>query len=120
MKIYLDDDCASHVLTQALRRAGHDVQTPTDAGLSGRNDAVHMRQAALEQRALLTRNHDDFEELHELLMDAKGHHSGIVVIRRDNDPKRNLKASGVVRAIANFQAAGLGLRDQYVILNQWR
>jgi hypothetical protein len=28
MNLYLDDDCASHLLAQLLSAAGHDVQRP--------------------------------------------------------------------------------------------
>ena len=35
MKLYLDDDSIALALVLALRRAGHDVRTPAEAGLSG-------------------------------------------------------------------------------------
>jgi len=34
MKLYLDDDSIAPALILALRRAGHDVRTPAEAGLS--------------------------------------------------------------------------------------
>jgi predicted nuclease of predicted toxin-antitoxin system len=120
MRIYLDDDCASRLLIGQLRGAGHDFQAPADVGLSGQDDAVHFRQAVREQRVVMTRNYRDFKNLHDLVIDAQGHHPGILVIRKDNDPKRDLKVSGIVRAIANLLAAGIGLADQYVTLNHWR
>lgn len=40
MRIYLDEDIASALLTQLLRRAGHDVQLPADLSLGGEPDAV--------------------------------------------------------------------------------
>jgi hypothetical protein len=120
MRIYLDDDCASRLLIGQLCGVGHDVQSPADIGLSGQDDAVHLRQAVREQRVTVTRNYRDFKNLHDLVFDAQGHHPGILVIRKDNDPKRDLKASGIVRAIANVLAAGIVLADQYIILNHWR
>ena|SRR5690242_5218388 len=120
MKLYLDDDCAGKLLAQLLRKAGHDVQVPADAGLAGARDPVHLRHALREQRVLLSRNYQDFESLHELLMEAAGHHPGILVIRKDNDPRRDLKAAGIVRALGNLLAAGISLTDRYVILNHWR
>jgi len=116
MRIYLDDDCASRLLIGQLRGAGHDVQSPADVGLSGQDDAVHLRQAVREQRVMVTRNYRDFLNLHDLVIDAQGHHPGI----KDNDPKRDLKGSGIVRAIANLLAAGMATADQYIILNHWR
>jgi Domain of unknown function (DUF5615) len=56
MMLYLDDDIAAVALIQALRRAGHDVRVPGEAGLTGASDPVHLRQAIHEGRSLLTRN----------------------------------------------------------------
>jgi len=35
MRLYLDEDTAGARLVQFLRRAGHDVQVPANAGLAG-------------------------------------------------------------------------------------
>ena|SRR5258707_530442 len=120
MRLYLDDDSASSLLTRLLQQESHDVQCPSDVGLSGEDDAVHLTQAAREARVILTGNHRDFRNLHNLIVQVKGHHSGILVVRRDNDPKRDLPAAGVVQAIRNLLAANILLADQYVILNHWR
>ncbi|HEV3417952.1 MAG TPA: DUF5615 family PIN-like protein [Pirellulales bacterium] len=120
MRIYLDDDSAAFLLARLLRQAGHDVQFPTDAGLSGEDDAVHLTHAVSDERVLLTSNHRDFLNLHNLIMQVSGHHPGILVVRRDNDPRRDLTPSGIVRAIRNLLAANIAMRDEYVILNHWR
>jgi predicted nuclease of predicted toxin-antitoxin system len=120
MRTYLDDDLASPALAQALQQAGHDVLRPVDVGLSGSDDAVHLRRAIAEGRILLTHNYEDFQNLHDLILEAKGHHPGILVVRRDDDVKRNLKPRDIVRAIARLEAAGLPLEDEYIILNHWR
>lgn len=120
MRFYLDDDSAAPLQIQLLRKAGHDVQVPSDVGLAGRPDAAHLRQAIRSKRVCLSRNYDDFESLHLLVREVQGHHSGIFVIRRDNDPRRNLAPRDVVRAIRKLQAAGLPLADELHILNQWQ
>jgi predicted nuclease of predicted toxin-antitoxin system len=120
MRLYLDDDSVSNRLVHLLRQAGHDVQLPSDVGNSGKKDAVHLRHAIHEDRVFLTHNYGDFEDLHELLTEARGHHPGICVIRRENDHKRNLRGIGIVRAIQNLLATSVPIADQYVILNQWR
>jgi hypothetical protein len=120
MRLYLDDDSAGKLLIQLLRKAGHDVQIPADVGLAGEDDAVHLRHAIRDQRLYLSGNYQHFEDLHELVLEAQGHHPGILVVRKDNDPKRDLKPPGIVRAIDNLLAAGISLTDQYVILNHWR
>lgn len=120
MRLYLDDDTTSRLLVRLLNRAGHDDRLPIDIGVAGRNDAVHLTHAVLESRVLLTYNHDDFEELHNLVRAAGGHHPGILAVRRDNNPKRDLEQKGVVRALAKLMAAGVPLADQFTILNHWR
>jgi hypothetical protein len=103
-----------------LRRAGHDVQLPDEVGLGGRSDAVQLTYAIHERRAIMTRNFGDFEDLHNLLAEAQGHHSGILVLRRDDDPKRNMSQRDIARALSNLEAAGVPIADQYIILNQWQ
>jgi predicted nuclease of predicted toxin-antitoxin system len=120
MRLYLDDDCTEAVLVQLLRRAGHDVQLPADVGLGGAADAVHLAHAIREDRVLLSKNHDDFRDLHLLILQALGHHPGIFMVCQENNPNRDLKAPGIVRAIRNLIAAGVPIRDELHILNNWR
>jgi hypothetical protein len=74
----------------------------------------------LDGRVLLTHNSDDFEELHNLVQVTGGHHPGVLVVRRDNNPKRDLNQKGTVRAIGKLLAAGVPIADQFIILNHWR
>jgi hypothetical protein len=120
MKLYLDDDSAEALLVALLRQAGHDVQIPADVGTLGQQDAVHLTHAVREDRVLLSRNHDDFEILHDLVMQVRGHHPGLFIVRRDNDPSRDMKAAGIVRAIRNLLQAGIPIPDSFHILNHWR
>ncbi len=120
MKLYLDDDSAAALLIRLLRRAGHDVQIPFDVGLNGRHDPVHLKHAALQDRVLLSHNHKDFELLHELVVALQGHHPGVFVVRKDNDPKRDLDSAGIVRAITKLLASGIPIADECHILNHWR
>jgi hypothetical protein len=68
-------------LARLLRNAGHDVQIPADANISGEDDAVHFTHAIRERRVLLSGNHDDFEQLHYLVIQSGGHHPGILIVR---------------------------------------
>ena len=120
MRLYLDDDSTSGLLVRLLNRAGHDVRLPIDIGVAGRNDAVHLTHAILESRVLITRNADDFEELHNLVQAAGGHHPGVLAVRRDNNPKRDLDQKGIVRALTKLQAASVLVADQFTVLNHWR
>jgi hypothetical protein len=69
---------------------------------------------------LLTRNHDDFEDLHNLIRITGGQHSGILVVRLDNDPTRDLRERDIVRAIANLERVGVLIANDLHILNHWR
>ncbi len=120
MNLYLDDDSTSQDLVRRLRNAGHNVEFPIDVGLVGREDPVHLTYAIDVARVLLTMNHDDFQDLHHLVIHAQGHHPGIIVVRKDNDRRRDLSPSGIVLAIANLEASGVPLADTLFILNQWK
>ena len=120
MRLYLDDDSAHPLLIRLLRQAGHDVILPADVGMVGKADPVHFIFAAREDRVLISRNYRDFQDLHDLIMQTKGHHPGIFIVRRDNGGKRNLSPRDIVRAIGNLLAAAIPVADQYIILNQWQ
>ena len=120
MRLYLDDDLAQPLLVRLLQNGGHDVRLPQDLGIRGAHDAVHFRRAIQERRVVLSGNYKDFEFLHDLILEAGGHHLGVLMVRRDNDPRRDLTPRGIVRALGNVVAAAIALADQYVILNHWR
>lgn len=120
MNLYLDDDSAQALLVRLLQRDGHDVLTPGGAGTAGGEDPVHFMHAIRAGRVLLTRNHDDFKLLHELVLAAGGHHAGVLVIRRDNDPTRDMRPAHIVRAVRNLLAASVPVADQLYVLNHWR
>jgi len=120
MRIYIDDDSIELLLIRLLRQGGHDVQLPADRGLAGKSDAIHLTHAIREARLLLSRNHKDFEELHDLLIAGQGHHPGILVVRRDNDPTRDMSQRGVVNAIEKLETSATPLQDKLHVLNHWR
>lgn len=120
MSLYLDDDSVETLFIRLLERAIHDVEQPQDAGLVGRSDPVHLQRAIATGRCLLSRNHDDFEELHELILEAGGTHPGILIVRRDNDRRRDLTPRGIVTAISHLLDAGVPLENKFIILNHWR
>src|SRR5262249_43915572 len=120
MRLYLDDDSASALLARLLRQAGHDVEVPSDVGIAGAPDPVHLTHTVKDNRVCITRNHDDFWILHNLIMQAHGHYPGIFVVRQDNDPSRDLTPKGIVSAIRKLQAAGVPILDEFIVLNHWR
>ena len=120
MRIYLDEDSAAALLVALLQRAGHDVQTPADVGLLGKDDPIQLTHAIRNDRVLPTHNADDFEDLHDLIMAAGGHHPGILTVHKDNDPNRDLRPHDIVRAITKLLGSGLPIADNVYVLNHWR
>jgi predicted nuclease of predicted toxin-antitoxin system len=120
MNLYLDDDIAKAALVQRLKKAGHQVTVPADVGLSGVSDPRHLMHAVQKNWVLLTKNHDDFKDLHLLLQAASGKHAGLLVVRSDNDPSRDMKDRDIARAIANLEGAGVAVANEFHILNHWR
>lgn len=120
MNIYIDDDSVHGLLVKLLRKAGHDVVIPADIGFEGRDDPEHFAQAIAGDRALLTSNADDFKQLHELVLVSGGHHPGVLLVHKDNDPKRDMQPKAIVAALSNFVAQGVPVSDTVHVLNQYR
>ena len=53
-------------------------------------------------------------------MAAGGHHSGILVVRFDDDPRRNMTDGRIVSAITKLEVAGVRILDGIHVLNHWR
>src|SRR5262245_17815625 len=120
MKLYLDDDCAKSALIARLKKSGHQVVSPFDAGLSGASDQRHLLYAVQSGLVLVTRNYDDFEDLHRLVQAVQGRHQGILAIRYDNDPKRDMKDIDIERALGNLEQSGSPIANEFQVLNHWR
>jgi predicted nuclease of predicted toxin-antitoxin system len=121
MRLYNDDDSVDPSLIRLLRRDGHDVQVPSDVGLAGENDQAQLAHAIRDRRAILTKNHGDFEDLHDLVVfAARGHHEGILVVRYDKDPRNNMSPCDIARAVRNPERAGVAIADSYHELNHWQ
>jgi hypothetical protein len=120
MNLYLDDDSAKVSLVTLLRTAGHQVVIPADAGLAGVSDPRHLTHTVQQHMVLLTRNHDDFEDLHLLVQAVCGSHPGILVVRSDNDPSRDMKDRDIVRAIGKLERSGAPVANEFHVLNHWR
>jgi len=99
-----------------LEAAGHLVTTPRQAGIIGRDDEVHFRYAAENSLILVTKNPDDFLELHQ----KDSQHAGIFLVYQDNDPDRDMSHADIVRAITNMEQAGIAFGGSCHILNAWR
>jgi hypothetical protein len=93
---------------------------PVDAGLAGDYDPNHLGHAITNGRVPLSQNHWDFKRLHVLVRTAGGHHPGILIVRKDNDRRRDMKPQGIARAVRNLVVAGAVVADEFIILNDYR
>lgn len=120
MKVYLDENFTDRILAGQLRKAGHTVVQPADAGLRGASDARHFEYAIREGLILLTKDREDFRDLHQLVMTSGGSHPGVLVVAYENDAARDMKSKHIVAAIGKLERSGVPLTGQIAILNQWR
>lgn len=120
MKLYMDDDIAKGALAARLRKAGHQVVLPPSVGMSGVSDPRHLLYGVQQNLVLITKNHDDYEDLHFLVQGTHGQHPGILAVRADNDPSRDMKDHDIARAIAKLEGAAVPIANELHILNHWR
>ena len=59
-------------------------------------------------------------ELHDVVQVTQGIHYGILVIRSDNDPRRDMTGRSIVNAIGRLEPASVPIRNEMHILNHWR
>lgn len=52
------DEHLSNVIADALRRAGSDILTATEAGLRGQPDHAYIQQAIADERVIVTSDND--------------------------------------------------------------
>ena len=90
------------------------------SGLGSVSDARVLAWAVAQDRPVLTRDHEDFADLHDLVVAVGGHHPGILVVRFDNDPRHNLTERAIATAIGNLESSGVAVVDRIHVLNHWR
>ena len=120
MKIYLDDNLADRTIAALLTKAGHTVVRPSHVALTGATDPRHLEHAIRQGLVSLTGDRRDYRELHDLILTAGGAHPGILLVRYDNDPTRDMKPKHIVAAVGKLERSGMAVACQIVILNQWR
>ena len=99
LKLLVDEDSQAQLLVTLLKKAGHNVVTVNEARLSGEDDSIVFNYARREERLVLTRNYDDFQELHE----ANPDHSGVLVVCQDDDFSKDMSFKEIVKAIAGWR-----------------
>src|SRR3954449_3078971 len=99
MRIVIDENLSSQRLAARLRTIGHDVVLVDDVGLLSASDARILTWAIGQDRSVLTRDSEDFEELHDLVLASGGHHPGVLFVRFDRKPRHNMTGQGIATAV---------------------
>ena len=120
MRLLLDENMSDRRLAARLRAQGHDLTLAADVGLLSASDARVLIFSIAQALPVLTQDSDDFEDLHDLVIAAGGHHAGILIVRFDNDPRHNLTDRGIATAISKLESSAVPIRDRIHVLNQWR
>jgi hypothetical protein len=84
------------------------------------HDPAHLRYAADHELVLLTANAKDFLALHEQWQQNRQEHSGMLLVYRENNPRRDMMFQEIARAVSRLDQAGIPLRNTYQNLNFWR
>jgi len=120
MRMYIDEDIESEALVRALRKSSHDVECPLETRMTGESDAAQLTYAVEQDRVLVTGNHEHFEELHKLVLQAGGSHPGILTVRKDNDRRRDMKPHHILNALTRLESFLQSVRGGFFCLNDWR
>jgi predicted nuclease of predicted toxin-antitoxin system len=120
MKLLLDENMSDLRLASRLQAQGHDPVLAIDVGLQSASDARVFSLANAQDVPVLTRDSDDFTDLHDLIMAAGGHYPGVFIVRFDNDPRHNLSDRGIAGAINKLESSGIPIPDGIHVLNHWR
>lgn len=120
MRLLLDENMSDRRLASRLRALAHDPVLAVDVGLTSCSDPRVLIWAIAQDVPVLTRDAKDFTDLHDLIMAAAGHHSGVLIVRFDDDPRHNLTDRGIANAIKKLESSGVPIADRIHVLNQWR
>lgn len=120
MRLYLDDDLDSNILSRLLNQSGHQVISPRAMGNRGIPDEEHLRYAADNFLVLLTANTQDFVRLHQIWLGQSRQHAGVLVVYRESNPARNMSLREVSSAVTRLEEAGVPIASNIHNLNFWR
>lgn len=115
LRLLLDEDSQAKYLVNLLQASQYEVLTVNQADLAGQPDPIVLSYAKQQGYVLLTRNCNDFQELHL----AAPSHAGILAVYQSADESKNMSYKDILQAIANLEKSELPLENQFIILNQW-
>lgn len=120
MRFLIDENLCDRSLESRLRAQGHDPILAIDVGLSSVADPRVLTWAIGQGLSVMTQDSKDFEDLHDLVMAAGGHHPGMLIVRFDADPRHNMTDRAIGVALSKLESAGVPIADRIHVLNQWR
>ena len=114
--MYLDEDTIRRALIQALRNAGVNVVTTSDANNLSCIDEQQLIWATAENRVIYSFNMRDFCRLHQIYMEQGIEHSGIIVAER-----QSYSVGEQLRGILKLMAikSALEMRNELVFLGAY-
>jgi len=113
VRLVVDENLASAELLARLGKAGHDAETLH----KGASDLDVWALAQAERRALVAANPADFDSLASA---TPGHH-GLLLLYRDPEPAKRMRASGIAVAIERVQEIHEdAVAGKRIVLNEWR
>ena len=116
IRLYMDEDSMCEALVKALRTRGVDVVTASDERMIHRDDADHLDYATKQGRVLVTRNIQDFYELHTIYLTEGKHHAGIILV-----PQQRYTVGEEMRRLLKIIAAkpAEAMQNHVEFLNAW-
>lgn len=82
-----------------------------------KKDPEHINYATSQNAVILTNNCDEFRQYHK---SGKYKHSGMFLLYKYNNPKKDMTMSEIARAIQNIINSGLQLVNELYTLNEWK
>jgi hypothetical protein len=96
LRLCLDENRRSKELRSRLLAGGHEVVAPD----LGSTDPEVWAFAQRQRAAVLTGNAVDFVRLAR----NSEHHAGLLLVYRDNDPRRDMSSADIAAAVGNVDA----------------
>ncbi|MCT7951841.1 DUF5615 family PIN-like protein [Ancylothrix sp. C2] len=104
IRLYLDEDTPRKALIKALRNAGFDLITTSEANNLSQSDDEQLIWATQQSRVIYTYNAKDFCRLHSIYMAEERTHTGIIVSERQSYSV-GVQLRAIERLISTLSAA---------------
>ncbi len=113
IRFFMDEDVYGAV-APALRRAGVDAVSTTEADRGGESDESQLDWASTENLAMFTFNVGHFAHLHTVRIAEGGHHAGIIV-------SSQRPIGDVIRRLLHLSSSldAESMRDRLEFLSDW-